>query len=87
MIHRRSHRTEPGAERDPIPDELWESLAGPVTDTRQPQELFGDETLEQALRQLTLYGRHGLPVISNDRRAPPRLDHPPRRAPARSSRT
>ena len=58
---------EPGAERDPIPNELWESVAGPVTDTRQPQELFGDETLEQALRQLTLYGPHGLPVISNDR--------------------
>ena len=38
-----------------------------MTDTRQPQELFGDETLEQALRQLTLYGDHGLPVISHDR--------------------
>ena len=58
---------ELGAERSPIPDEVWESLAGRVTDTRQPQELFGDETLEQALRQLTLYGPHGLPVISNDR--------------------
>ena len=58
---------ELGAERDPIPNELWESLAGAVTDTRQPQELFGDETLEQALRQLTLYGDHGLPVISHDR--------------------
>ena len=58
---------ELGAERDPIPNDLWERLAGPVTDTRQPQELFGDETLEQALRQLTLYGDHGLPVISHDR--------------------
>ena len=58
---------ELGAERSPIPNELWESLAGPVTDTRRPQELFGDETLEQALRQLTLFGDHGLPVISNDR--------------------
>ena len=58
---------ELGAERNAIPDELWESLAGPVTDTRQPQELFGDETLEQALRQLTLYDHNGLPVISNDR--------------------
>jgi hypothetical protein len=38
-----------------------------VTDTRQPQELFGDETLEQALRQLTLYGPSGLPVLSDDR--------------------
>ncbi len=58
---------EPGVERAAIPHELWERVAGRVTDTRQPQELFGEETLEQALRQLTLYGHHGLPVISNDR--------------------
>jgi CIC family chloride channel protein len=58
---------EPGCERDSIPDELWERVAGPVTDTRQPQELFGDETLEQALRQLTLYDHDGLPVVSHDR--------------------
>jgi CIC family chloride channel protein len=45
----------------------WESQIGPVTDIHEPQELFGDETLEQALRQLTLYGRDGLPVISADR--------------------
>jgi CIC family chloride channel protein len=57
---------QPGAERDAIPDGLWERLAGPVTDTREPQELFGEDTLEQALRQLTLYGDHGLPVISHD---------------------
>ena len=38
-----------------------------MTDTRQPQELFSDETLEQALRQLTLYGPTGLPVLSDDR--------------------
>ena len=55
-----SHPTSRSPTR-PIPNELWESLAGPVTDIRQPQELFGDETLEQALRQLTLYGDHGLP--------------------------
>ena len=58
---------EPGGERDAIPDELWERVAGPVTDTRKPQELFGDETLEQALRQLTLYDHDGLPVVSHDR--------------------
>jgi K+/H+ antiporter YhaU regulatory subunit KhtT len=45
----------------------WENLAGTVTDTRQPQELFGDETLDQALRQLTLYGPAGLPVLADDR--------------------
>ena len=58
---------EPGGERDAIPDELWERVAGAVTDTRKPQELFGDETLEQALRQLTLYDHDGLPVVSHDR--------------------
>jgi CIC family chloride channel protein len=48
-------------------DSQWENLAGSVTDTRQPQELFGEETLEQALRQLTLYDHDGLPVVSHDR--------------------
>ncbi len=48
--------------------ERWERIAGPVTDTRAPQELFGDETLEQALRQLVVYGRDGLPVVSHDGR-------------------
>jgi CIC family chloride channel protein len=45
----------------------WENRVGWVTDARQPQELFGDETLEQALRQLTLYGPEGLPVLSDNR--------------------
>ena len=35
--------------------------------TCDPQELFEDETLEQALRQLTMHGRSGLPVLSGDR--------------------
>jgi CIC family chloride channel protein len=42
------------------------NIAGPVTETREPQAIFSDETLEQALRQLALYGRAGLPVISPD---------------------
>ena len=41
-------------------------LVGPVADVRQPQALFADETLEQALRQLVLYGHTGLPVVSHD---------------------
>jgi CIC family chloride channel protein len=45
----------------------WLSEIGPVTEIREPQKLFSDETLEQALRQLALYGRDGLPVISADR--------------------
>jgi CIC family chloride channel protein len=45
----------------------WAALIGSVTDTRRAQALLADETLEQALRQLTLYGRVGLPVLSADR--------------------
>lgn len=44
----------------------WERLVGPVTLTRQPQVLFAEEDLEQARRQLILYGRDGLPVLSRD---------------------
>jgi CBS domain-containing protein len=50
-----------------LSDERWEELAGTVTEVRTPQELFDDETLGQALRQLTMYGRSGLPVLSRDR--------------------
>jgi chloride channel protein, CIC family len=46
----------------------WLNLGGVVTETRDPQELFEDETLAQALRQLTIYGHSGLPVLSADRR-------------------
>jgi CIC family chloride channel protein len=60
-----SQDAEPGGAG--VADEQWERLAGTVTDTRQPQELFSDETLEQALRQLTLYSPSGLPVLSDDR--------------------
>jgi CIC family chloride channel protein len=42
----------------------WERLVGPVTLTRRPQVLFAEEDLEQARRQLILYGRDGLPVLS-----------------------
>ena len=42
------------------------ALPGPVTRQRHPQVLFASESLTQALRQLELYGRDGLPVISDD---------------------
>jgi CIC family chloride channel protein len=42
-----------------------ERLIGPVVAADQPQALFPDEDLEQALRQLVLFGREGLPVISH----------------------
>ena len=44
----------------------WAVLLGEATDLGPPQVLFSDETLDQALRQLVLYGRFGLPVLSPD---------------------
>ena len=44
----------------------WADLIGAVADIRRPQALFADETLDQALRQLVLYGPAGLPVLSHD---------------------
>ena len=52
--------------QDAIENSDWERLIGPVTLTRQPQVLFAEEDLEQARRQLVLFGRDGLPVISRD---------------------
>jgi CIC family chloride channel protein len=49
-----------------IPVADWERLVGPVTLSRRPQVLFAEEDLEQARRQLVLYGRDGLPVLSHD---------------------
>ncbi|HZE15938.1 MAG TPA: chloride channel protein, partial [Mycobacterium sp.] len=46
----------------------WMALLGPVTRVRQPQALFANDNLAQALRQLALYGRDGLPVIDTDAR-------------------
>ncbi|HEY4019007.1 MAG TPA: TrkA C-terminal domain-containing protein, partial [Pseudonocardiaceae bacterium] len=47
----------------------WDCLLGPVTRTREPQLLFANDSLAQALRQLVLYGRDGLPVGSVDGRS------------------
>jgi chloride channel protein, CIC family len=46
----------------------WTTLLGPVTRVREPQALFANDSLAQALRQLVLYGRDGLPVIDTDAR-------------------
>jgi CIC family chloride channel protein len=40
--------------------------AGPVAREIDPQAVFAGESLGQALRQLEVYGRDGLPVISAD---------------------
>ncbi len=53
-------------ERPVVQESLWERLVGPVTLRRRPQALFAEEDLEQARRQLVLYGRDGLPVVSRD---------------------
>ena len=49
-------------------DRDWTALLGPVTCVREPQALFANDSLAQALRQLVLYGRDGLPVIDTDAR-------------------
>lgn len=51
---------------DPTPDST--TMLGPVTRIREPQALFANDSLAQALRQLVLYGRDGLPVIDTDAR-------------------
>ena len=42
------------------------AVAGPVTRQLDPQAVFAGESLGQTLRQLEVYGRDGLPVISGD---------------------
>jgi CIC family chloride channel protein len=42
---------------------------GPVTYQHDVQALFSSESLGQALRQLAVYGRDGLPVVSPDERS------------------
>ncbi|MGF2947006.1 chloride channel protein [Mycobacterium sp. Lab-001] len=51
-----------------LDDQDWTSGLGPVTRVRHPQALFANDSLAQALRQLVLYGRDGLPVIDTDER-------------------
>ena len=41
-------------------------MAGPVTYQGDPQTVLASESLAQALRQITAYGRDGLPVLSVD---------------------
>jgi CIC family chloride channel protein len=48
------------------PDEI--ALAGTVAERHDVQTLFASESLGQALRQLAVYGRDGLPVVSPDSR-------------------
>jgi CIC family chloride channel protein len=52
----------------PIPPVLPTAADGPAAYPNDPQALFASESLAQALRQLEVYGRDGLPVISADGR-------------------
>ena len=52
--------------RPSSPEQITAALPGPVTRERTPQALYASESLGQALRQLMLYGRDGLPVLSAD---------------------
>ena len=56
----------PGPPGEPGPAPAPAPLPGPITRQHHPQMLFASESLTQALRQLELYGRDGLPVISAD---------------------
>jgi CIC family chloride channel protein len=56
---------------DHHPAAQWPGRLGEIVSSGEPQVLFGDETLEQAMRQLVLFGPvGGLPVVSSD---PPRV--------------
>ena len=44
------------------------ALPGPVTYRSDPQAVFASDSLAQALRQVEVYGRDGLPVLSADGR-------------------
>ena len=56
-----------GATPEPLTRERWAELVGTLTDERRPQAMLSDETLDLALRQINMYGRVGLPVLSPDR--------------------
>ncbi len=52
---------------DHHPAAQWPGRFGEIVSNGEPQVLFGDETLEQAMRQLVLFGPAvGLPVVSSD---------------------
>jgi CIC family chloride channel protein len=53
-----------GAPSGNVPD--LTAAVGPVTRRLHPQAVFGGESLGQTLRQLEVYGRDGLPVLSGD---------------------
>jgi len=65
-MHRFTHPLDLTRDGDTRRD--WTALLGPVTRVREPQALFANDSLAQALQQLVRYGRDGLPVIDTDAR-------------------
>jgi CIC family chloride channel protein len=61
--------TPPGSDGvEPSGTPSWLDGLGVIVSCSQPQTLFGDETLEQAIRQLVLFGpTKGLPVLREHR--------------------
>ncbi|HEX3679051.1 MAG TPA: chloride channel protein, partial [Galbitalea sp.] len=57
-----------GRRNTPKEEERPNSLPGPVRLIREPQAVFATESLADVLRQLQVYGRDGLPVLSEDGR-------------------
>jgi CIC family chloride channel protein len=57
-----AHGTDGAAHPEPA------SLLGPISRVRDPQAIFANDSLAQALRQLIRYGRDGLPVLATDGR-------------------
>jgi chloride channel protein, CIC family len=55
-----------GSQRAPGPAPGPAGLPGPVTYRSDPQAVYAGESLAQTLRQLKVYGRDGLPVLSGD---------------------
>jgi CIC family chloride channel protein len=53
---------------DAVPDSGTVALPGAVSIIREPQAVFATEPLADVLRQLEVYGRDGLPVLSDDGR-------------------
>jgi chloride channel protein, CIC family len=66
VVPRAGDHDATGGAPGPAPD--LAAAAGPVTGPPEPPSVVATESLAQALRQLEVYGRDGLPVLSEDGR-------------------
>jgi CIC family chloride channel protein len=58
--------TVPRQPQAPVPGLRAHLLPGKITYQRDPQAVYEGESITQTLRQLDVYGRDGLPVLSGD---------------------